>query len=81
MPLRMALGETHVVALTKKALGDAGVNVAALEAAAAASGHASNSSQLVRSKTTLLIKNLPYAASKMELQACQIAASQELRIS
>ena len=68
VPLRMALGETHVVALTKRALGEAGVNVAALEAAAAAAGHGAAPAPLPRSKTALLVKNLPYASTEAELQ-------------
>ena len=68
VPVRMALGETHVIALTKRALGEAGVNVDALETAAAASGKAAAQMRVERSGTALLVKNLPYSASEPELQ-------------
>ncbi|BDA49748.1 Multiple RNA-binding domain-containing protein 1 [Coccomyxa sp. Obi] len=67
LPVRMALGETHVIALTKRALGEAGVDVAALEAAAAAAGKAAARANVARSPTTLLVKNLPYTATETEL--------------
>jgi len=67
LPVRMALGETHVIASTKKALGDAGVAVGALEAAAAAGGHAAATKSVARSSTCLLVKNLPYAVTAEEL--------------
>jgi multiple RNA-binding domain-containing protein 1 len=69
LPVRMALGETHVIASTKKALGEAGVAVDTLEAAAAASGHASSNSSVARSSTCLLVKNLPFAVTGDELSA------------
>ena len=68
VPVRMALGETHVIALTKRALGDSGVNVDALETAAAASGKAAGQTRVERSGSVLLVKNLPYTASEPELQ-------------
>ena len=68
VPVRMALGETHVIALTKRALGESGVNVDALESAAAASGKAATQKQVERSGTVLLVKNLPYTASEPDLQ-------------
>ncbi|KAK9806736.1 hypothetical protein WJX72_000950 [[Myrmecia] bisecta] len=68
LPVRMALGETHVIGLTKKALGDAGVSVEALEEAAGASGKASATKAIARSTTALLVKNLPYSATAGELQ-------------
>ncbi len=68
LPVRMALGETHVIALTKRALGEAGVDVVALEAAAAAAGKSAARAAVARSPTTLLIKNLPYTATEAELQ-------------
>lgn len=69
LPVRLALGETHVIALTKAALGDAGVDVGQLESAAAASGRASAGAPGVeRSSTVLLVKNLPYSATQEELQ-------------
>ena len=64
----MALGETHVIALTKRALGEAGVDVAALEAAAAAAGKSAARAAVARSPTTLLVKNLPYTSTETELQ-------------
>lgn len=63
----MALGEAHIVALTKRALGEAGADVGALEAAAAAGGSAAASAAVPRSSTALLAKNLPYAVSESEL--------------
>ena len=68
VPVRMALGETHVIAMTKRALGEAGVDVEALEGAAAASGKAAAQKHVERSGTALLVKNLPYTASEAELQ-------------
>ena len=68
MPVRMALGETHVIALTKRALGEAGVDVEVLEGAAAASGKAAAQKHVERSGTALLVKNLPYTAAEAELQ-------------
>ncbi len=64
----MALGETHVIALTKKALADAGVDTDALEAAAAAGGSAASQHSVERSSTALLVKNLPYSATEAELE-------------
>lgn len=56
------MGETQVVAETKKALTNAGVNVASLEefASEKADGHK-------RSNHILLVKNLPYGSSEGEL--------------
>lgn len=68
MAVRMALGETHVIAETKRQLGDAGASVDVLEAAAAAVGRASQRSSVPRSDTVLLVKNLPYSASQEELE-------------
>ncbi|GIM08321.1 hypothetical protein Vretimale_12361 [Volvox reticuliferus] len=65
--VRMALGEAQVIAATKHALAEAGVNVEALERAAAASGKASTARSVLRSSTTLLVKNLPYSADEDEL--------------
>lgn len=67
LPVRMALGEAHVIAMTKKALGDAGVSIEVLEEAAAASGKASASHAVHRSPVCLLVKNLPYTASQEDL--------------
>jgi hypothetical protein len=71
----MALGEAHVLALTKRALGGAGVNVGALEAAAAASGKAAATQSIARSGSALLVKNLPYSASEAELQVFRLLLS------
>ena len=57
-----------MIALTKRALGESGVNVDALESAAAASGKAVGQTRVERSGTALLVKNLPYTASGPELQ-------------
>lgn len=49
---------------------DAGVDVAALEAAAAAGGSAAKQgASVARSSTTLLLKNLPWSTTKEELEA------------
>ena len=64
----MALGEAHVVAQTKQALAEAGVDTSKLEAAAAASGKASETQSVARSPTVLLVKNLPYSTSEEELE-------------
>lgn len=58
----MALGEAKVVAQTKEALAEAGVDIAKLEVAAAAAGKASATKSVARSTTTLLVKNLPYSS-------------------
>ena len=68
--VRVALGEAHVLALTKRALEEAGVSVDALEQAAAASGKASLGKSAPRSSNVLLVKNLPYSAAHEDLQAC-----------
>jgi len=61
-----------VAALTKRALGEAGADVAALEAAAAAGGAAAAGASVPRSATVLLAKNLPYVVTEAELtvRAC-----------
>ncbi|XP_030470431.2 uncharacterized protein LOC115688674 isoform X2 [Syzygium oleosum] len=60
--VRIALGETQVIAETKKALTDAGVNVASLEELASLRAEG-----LKRSNHVLLVKNLPYGCSEAEL--------------
>ncbi|KAL5978751.1 hypothetical protein ACLOJK_029868 [Asimina triloba] len=62
LAVRMALGETHVVGETKKALANAGVNVDALEDIA--SGKTDN---IKRSNHEILVKNLPYGSSEGDL--------------
>ncbi|CAI0540769.1 unnamed protein product [Linum tenue] len=62
LAVRVALGETQVIAETKKALATAGVNVKSLEEIAAG-----NTDGLKRSKHVVLVKNLPYGSSEGEL--------------
>ncbi|CAA2964808.1 multiple RNA-binding domain-containing 1 isoform X1 [Olea europaea subsp. europaea] len=59
--VRVALGETKVIAETKKALSNAGINVALLESASW------KTDGLDRSSRVILVKNLPYGSSKCEL--------------
>ena len=66
--VRLALGEAQVLATTKAEFEAAGVNVSALEAAARASGAAAASESVQRSKTTLVVKNLPYSCTEDALQ-------------
>lgn len=60
-----------MIALTKRALDEAGINVTAIEAAAAAGGAAAKSTAVARSSTALLVKNLPYSATEAELEVGQ----------
>ncbi|XP_010529286.1 PREDICTED: multiple RNA-binding domain-containing protein 1 isoform X1 [Tarenaya hassleriana] len=60
--VRLALGETKVIAETKEALAKAGVNVNVLEEFASRKADDSK-----RSKHILLVKNLPFASSEKEL--------------
>ena len=60
--VRVAQAETQVIAQTKKALTNAGVNVESLENFAA--GKAGN---MKRSNHVLPVKNLPYGSSDSEL--------------
>jgi multiple RNA-binding domain-containing protein 1 len=60
--VRLALGETKVIAETKEALAKAGVNVTSLEKFATRNGDEKN-----RSKHILLVKNLPFASTEKEL--------------
>lgn len=62
LAVRMALAETQVIAETKKALSNAGVNVASLEEYAAGKVDG-----VKRSNHVLLVKNLPYGSSENEL--------------
>nr|XP_043622445.1 multiple RNA-binding domain-containing protein 1 [Erigeron canadensis] len=60
--VRIALAETQVIAKTKKALANAGVNVTSLE------NFASQKTEGVkRSNHVILVKNLPYGSSESEL--------------
>ncbi|GLT73752.1 hypothetical protein SLA2020_455890 [Shorea laevis] len=62
LAIRIALGETQVIAATKKALANARVNVSSLEEFAAG-----NTDGMKRSNHVLLVKNLPYGSSESEL--------------
>ncbi|KAI4372643.1 hypothetical protein MLD38_010847 [Melastoma candidum] len=62
LAVRLALGETQVIAETKKALADSGVNVASLEESST-----KRSDAVKRSNHVLLVKNLPYGCSGGEL--------------
>lgn len=62
LAVRIALGETHVIAETKKFLSRSGVNVAALEE------HASKRNEkFKRSNYVILVKNLPFNSTEEEL--------------
>uniref|UniRef100_A0A453CRK9 RRM domain-containing protein n=1 Tax=Aegilops tauschii subsp. strangulata TaxID=200361 RepID=A0A453CRK9_AEGTS len=64
LAVRIALGETHVIAETKKYLSRSGINVAALEE------HTSKRNEkLKRSNHVILVKNLPYSSSEEDLAA------------
>ncbi|XP_044491836.1 multiple RNA-binding domain-containing protein 1 isoform X3 [Mangifera indica] len=62
LAVRIALGETQVIAETKKALRNAGVNVSSLEEFAAG-----KSDGMKRSNHVFIVKNLPYDSSEGEL--------------
>lgn len=62
LAVRIALGETQVIAETKMALSNAGVNVAALEEFAS-----KKNSNMSRSNHVILVKNLPYGSTEGEL--------------
>ncbi|XP_006446262.2 LOW QUALITY PROTEIN: multiple RNA-binding domain-containing protein 1 [Citrus clementina] len=62
LAVRIALGETQVIAETKKALTNAGVNVSSLEEFSAG-----KTDGLKRSSHVFLVKNLPYDSSEGEL--------------
>ncbi|KAJ4846493.1 hypothetical protein Tsubulata_039981 [Turnera subulata] len=62
LAVRIALGETQVIAETKKALANAGVNVMSLEEFALG-----KTDGIKRSNHVLLVKNLPYGSSEGEL--------------
>lgn len=64
LAVRIALGETQVIAETKKALSRAGVNVSSLEEFAAG-----KTDGLKRSNHVILVKNLPYGSSESELSS------------
>ncbi|KAK6916954.1 RNA recognition motif domain, partial [Dillenia turbinata] len=62
LAVRIALGETQVIAETRKALHNAGVNIASLEELASG-----KSDGIKRSNHVILVKNLPYGSSEGEL--------------
>ena len=62
LAIRMALGETHIIAETKKALSSEGVNIEILEDLASGKVEKMN-----RSNHVLLIKNLPFSTSEADL--------------
>ncbi|XP_059656876.1 multiple RNA-binding domain-containing protein 1 isoform X2 [Cornus florida] len=62
LAVRIALGETQVIAETKKALVNAGVNVSSLEEYTAG-----KTEGVKRSNHVILVKNLPYGSSEGEL--------------
>ncbi|CAA0824296.1 Unknown protein [Striga hermonthica] len=62
LAVRIALGETQVIAETKKALVSAGVDVSSLEEFATG-----KTDGLKRSNHVILVKNLPYGSSEGEL--------------
>ncbi|XAR56187.1 hypothetical protein NMG60_11036565 [Bertholletia excelsa] len=62
LAVRIALGETQVIAETKKALASAGINIASLEEFASG-----KTDGIKRSNHVVLVKNLPYNSSETEL--------------
>ncbi|CAM6084747.1 unnamed protein product [Calypogeia fissa] len=62
LAVRMALGETHIIAETKRALSDEGVDIEVLEDIA--SGRTGKEK---RSDCVVLVKNLPFTASEDDL--------------
>lgn len=64
LAVRMALGETHIIAETKKALSEEGINVDVLEELA--SGKLDD---IKRSSHVILVKNLPYMTLDTDLVA------------
>ncbi|CAH9107130.1 unnamed protein product [Cuscuta europaea] len=62
LAVRIALGETKVIADTKQSLVKAGINVSSLEEFAAG-----KSDRNKRSNHVILVKNLPYSSSESEL--------------
>ncbi|KAL9145488.1 hypothetical protein ABFS82_13G045900 [Erythranthe guttata] len=62
LAVRIAMGETQVIAETKKSLAGAGVNISSLEKFADG-----KTDGLKRSNHVILVKNLPYGSSQSEL--------------
>jgi RNA recognition motif. (a.k.a. RRM, RBD, or RNP domain) len=71
---------SQVLAATKTELAEASVNVAALEAAANASGSAADEVAVPRSTTTLLVKNLPYSCTEDALHDVFVKYGGTLRL-
>jgi multiple RNA-binding domain-containing protein 1 len=68
--VRLALGEAQIIADTKRELEAAGVDIAALEAAAASRAvAAAGGAGVRRSANVLLLKNLPFSADADELRS------------
>ncbi|XP_072969704.1 multiple RNA-binding domain-containing protein 1 [Typha angustifolia] len=63
LAVRIALGETHVIAETKKALSRAGVNFVALDEYASSG----KNEKIKRSSNVILVKNLPYSSCEGDL--------------
>ena len=79
MAVKLALGETFLLAENREFFRKEGVDLSVLEGAASASASAgasktgkkgapSKPAPVVRSKTTILVKNLPYSTSQEDLQ-------------
>jgi multiple RNA-binding domain-containing protein 1 len=62
LAVRMALGETHIIAETKRSLSDEGVDVEVLEEVASG-----RMGKVNRSKSVILVKNLPFTTSEADL--------------
>ncbi|EFJ12267.1 hypothetical protein SELMODRAFT_182522 [Selaginella moellendorffii] len=60
--VRLALGETHVLSETKRSLAQQGVNVELLEKISA-----SKTSGVTRSSRVILVKNLPFSTTEVDL--------------
>jgi multiple RNA-binding domain-containing protein 1 len=60
--VRQALGETNIIAETKKFLIDEGVAVEALE------GLRKNEAKILRSTRVILVKNISYATDENEIK-------------
>lgn len=76
MAVKLALGETFLLAENREFFRKEGVDLSVLEGAASATGASktgkkgapSKPAPVVRSKTTILVKNLPYSTSQEDLQ-------------
>jgi multiple RNA-binding domain-containing protein 1 len=61
MAVKLALGETFMVAENREFFEKEGVDLTALEGAQAANGRTT----IARSNTTILVKNLPYSTTEV----------------